>query len=134
MADEPNDSPSRTSFAFARRATLPDHGGDAWRDAGKARGAFGPAQAGQLPEQAPVTANDNGAAGGGKTPERPGGFVLPDPRPSFARPARLRREEDVQAEAGAARPGQMDKQTFLAVRREATAQAHVRDQQKIKSR
>lgn len=134
MADDPDSRPSRTSFAFARRADLPDHGGDAWRDAGKARAAFDPPDVAQAPALSCAGVNDNGAARGGEAPERPSGFVLPDPRPSFARLSRLRREEAFQAGTDAAGPGPMDKQTFLEVRREPTAQAHARDQQKIKSR
>lgn len=134
MADDPNGGPSRTSFAFARRADLPDHGRDAWRVAGKAHGAFDPPDVAQAPALSRAGVNDNGTTGRGETPERPGGFVLPDPRPSFARPARLRREEEFQAGTGAAGPGQMDKQTFMEVRREASDTARSLDKRHTRER
>lgn len=134
MADDPNGGPSRTSFAFERRAALPDHGGDAWRDAGKARAAFDPPDVAQAPASNRAGVNDNGATSGAEAQERPGGFVLPDPRPSFARPTRARREEDVQAGPGAAGPGQMDKQVFMEVRREASDAARSLDKRRSRDR
>lgn len=103
MADDPANAPPRTSFAFARRADLPDHGDGAWRDAGKASRAFDPAQAGPLPAQTPVNANDNAAAGADER-LRLDAFVLPDPRPSFARPARPSHDEEAGMRARAPQP------------------------------
>ena len=134
MSDDPNGGRSRTSFAFERRAALPDHGGDAWRDAGKARAAFDPPDVAQAPALSRAGVNDNGVPGGAEAQERPSGFVLPDPRPSFARPARLWREEEFQAGTGTVRPGQMDKQVFLEVRREASDAARSLDQRRCRDR
>jgi hypothetical protein len=134
MADDPDSGPSRTSFAFERRAALPDHGSDAWRDAGKARAAFDPPDVAQAPALSRARVNDNGATGGAEAQERPSGFVLPDPRPSFARPSRLRGKEEFQAGTGAAGPGQMDKQTFLEVRREASEATRSLDKRRSRDR
>lgn len=120
MADDPANAPPRTSFAFARRADLPDHGGDAWRDAGKASRAFDPAQAGQPPVQAPGNANDN-AAGGAGDRTRPDLFVLPDPRPSFARPARPPQDEDTGMRVRAPTADRAGQQAFFH-RRQADAE------------
>lgn len=121
MADDPANAPDRTSFAFARRAELPDPGGDAWRDVGKASRAFDPAQAGQPPVQAPVTANDNATAGGAEERPRPDPFVLPDPRPSFARPARPSQDDDAGMCARAPEPDRAAQQAFFD-RRQADAE------------
>lgn len=120
MTDDPANAPPRTSFAFARRADLPDHGDGAWRDAGKASRAFDPAQAGPLPVQAPVNANDN-AACGAEERLRPDPFVLPDPRPSFARPARPSQDDDAGVRVIAPGPDRAAQQAFFD-RRQADAE------------
>jgi hypothetical protein len=124
MSEAASKSSTGISFAFERRRELPDHVGDFYRDAGKARSAF---ERSRSPHTEAPTVSDK-AEGTADAPPADGprmsGFQLPAPHPSFAVPRR-RSEIDgwLQARAEKEAAETLPKDAFVTMRLAQTFRA-----------
>jgi hypothetical protein len=130
MTDTPAKGAGRTSFAFERRGELPNHLGDFYRDADKARAAFETARTAQIVAPEPSQRADRSAGEDRAMRPRTARFQLPDPHPSFAQPNRKRFEEDWFQRLDCNSDGKpLTKQAFMEMR-----EAGGKKKSKIKSR